>query len=320
MGSPCAPCPRSPIYLYMARQTLKECVDDYLLDKAAKETRRAYDRALRQFLGFMNVASVEDLAGVDRGAITRFRNHLRDELGRSPAYTNRQICALSGFFKWLLSEEEIKANPCEFVRRYKVEDESRTEGLSETEIQAMVEATKDGSLRGLRDRAILVTLYYEGLRRGSLARLEMRDLRTHRQVLVLRNTKTSDYKEIPLRPETAKSIDDYLTFLATELGIEPGERDPVFVSFSDRSRGKRISPNAVLQIVKARARQAGISRRVVAHSVRHATATHALDHGASIEEVAELLTHADLGSTRRYDRKRKSRSKAAAAALPRLAL
>ncbi len=128
----------------MARQTLKECVDDYLLDKAAKETRRAYDRALRQFLGFMNVASVEDLAGVDRGAITRFRNHLRDELGRSPAYTNRQICALSGFFKWLLSEQEIQANPCEFVRRYKVEDESRTEGLSETEIQAMVEATKDG--------------------------------------------------------------------------------------------------------------------------------------------------------------------------------
>ena len=58
----------------MARQTLKECVDDYLLDKAAKETRRAYDRALRQFLSFMNVATVEDLAGVDRGAVIRFQD------------------------------------------------------------------------------------------------------------------------------------------------------------------------------------------------------------------------------------------------------
>lgn len=119
----------------------------------------------------------------------------------APAYVNRQLSALSGFFKWLLAEGEIKTNPCDLVRRYKVSDESRTEGLSEADVKAMIEATNDGTLRGLRDRAILITLYYEGLRRGSLARPEMRDLRTHRQILVLRDTKTSDYKEIPLRRE-----------------------------------------------------------------------------------------------------------------------
>lgn len=304
----------------MARQTLKECVDDYLLEKAAKATRRAYDLAIRTFFDLLKVGSLEDLAGVDRGAVIRFRNHLREEKKGAPAYVNRQLSALSGFFKWLLAEGEIKTNPCDLVRRYKVSDESRTEGLTEAEVQAMIEATKDGTLRGLRDRAILVTLYYEGLRRGSLARLEMRDLRTHRQILVLRDTKTSDYKEIPIRREALKAIQDYLAVLESEMGITPGERDPVFVSFSDRSRGKRISPEMILLIVKKRAEQAGIDRRIVSHSFRHSTATHALDHGAKLEEVAELLTHAELRSTRRYDRKRKGRSKAAAAALPAMAI
>jgi integrase/recombinase XerD len=148
----------------------------------------------------------------------------------------------------------------------------------------------------------------------------MRDLRVHRQMLVLRQTRTSDYKEIPLRCEVAKAIEDYAEVLSTELGIRLDDRDPVFVSLSDRSCGGRLEPTAILKIVKARAKQAGIRRRVVSHSFRHACATHALDHGAKIEEVAELLTHDELRSTRKYDRKRKGRSKAAAAALPSMTL
>jgi integrase/recombinase XerD len=128
------------------------------------------------------------------------------------------------------------------------------------------------------------------------------------------------YREIPLRREVVQAIDDYIAVLGTEEGISLGEQDPVFVSLSDRSRGKRLDPSSILNIVKARASQAGIPRNIVAHSFRHACATHALDHGAKIEEVAELLTHDELRSTRKYDRKRKGRGKAAAAVLPALAI
>lgn len=301
-------------------RSIEECTQEFLLEKTAGETRRAYLRSLKDFLAYAKVVIPEDLTGVDRATVVRFRNRLREGKGCSPAYVNRTLAAVSGFFKWLQVEEVIRFNPCDLVRRYKVSAESRTEGLSEEEVQAMIDVTKDGTLRGLRDRAILVTLYYEGLRRGSLARLDMRDLRGHRHILVLRQTKTSDYKEIPLRPEVERTIDDYVTVLSTEKGIELGERDPVFVSLSDRAMGGRLTPDAILKVVKARARQAGIRRRVVAHSVRHATATHALDHGAKIEEVAELLTHDEIRSTQKYDRKRKGRSKAAAAALPSMAI
>jgi site-specific recombinase XerD len=301
-------------------RSVEECAAEFLLEKTAGETRRAYDRSLKDFLTYAKAETPEDLSGVDRAAVVRFRNYLRESRKCSPAYVNRALSAVSGLFKWLLVEEVIQTNPCDLVRRYKVSAESRTEGLSEEEVQAMIDATKDGSLRGLRDRAILVTLYYEGLRRGSLARLDLRDLRGHRQMLVLRETKTSDYKEIPLRREVERAIDDYVTVLETERGISLGERDPVFVSLSDRAMGLRLTPDAILKVVKARARQAGIRRRVVAHSMRHATATHALDHGAKIEEVAELLTHDEIRSTQKYDRKRKGRSKAAAAALPSMAI
>jgi integrase/recombinase XerD len=301
-------------------RSVEECLAEFLLEKTAKETRRAYDRSLRDFLAYAKVTTPEDLGEVDRAAIVRFRNRVREGRGCSPAYVNRTLSAVSGFFKWLLVEEIIRINPCDLVRRYKVSGESRTEGLSEEEVQAMIDATKDGTLRGLRDRAILVTLYYEGLRRGSAARLDMRDLRTHRQVLVLRETKTSDYKEIPLRREVVRAIEDYVAVVSTEKGITLGERDPVFVSLSKRSLGGRLDPTAILKVVKDRARQAGIRRRIVAHSFRHACATHALDHGAKIEEVAELLTHDELRSTQKYDRKRKGRSKAAAAALPSMAI
>ena len=304
----------------MAKQTLNECVDDFLLEKAAKATRKAYALALKTFLEQAKVGTLEDVAGIDRGAIIRFRNYLKDDCKGAPAYVNRQMCAISGLFKWLRAEEVVESNPCETVGRYTVANESRTEGLSPREVQDMFEATKDGTLRGLRDRAILVTLYYEGLRKSSVSRLEMRDLRPHRQVLVLRNTKTSDYKEIPLSRKVVEAIEDYHAVLATEAGITPGSNDPIFYSMSDRSRGKRLSPEMILVIVKKRAKDAGIKRRIVAHSLRHSTATHALDGGAKIEEVAELLTHAALQSTQRYDRKRKGRGKAAASALPDLAI
>lgn len=138
---------------------------------------------------------------------------------------------------------------------------------------------------------------------------------------VLRDTKTTDRDEVSLRPETTEAIDQYLAALDTRLpGAPPGRRDPVFVSLSKRSFGKRLSPSAILEVVKKRAREAGIRRNIVAHSLRHAAVTHALDHHASLEETGAHARHRDPRTTARYDRRRKRRGAAAADALPHLAV
>jgi integrase len=177
------------------------------------------------------------------------------------------------------------------------------------------------ALLGLRDRALLLTLYYEALRRSEAARLSRGDIRRDARILVLRDTKTTDRDELTLRPETAEAIDQYLAVLDDRLpGTPPGRRDPVFVSLSKRSFGRRLSPSAILEVVKKRAREAAIRRNIVAHSLRHAAVTHALDHHASLEETGAHARHRDPRTTVRYDRRRKRRGAAAADALPHLAV
>ena len=181
-------------------------------------------------------------------------------------------------------------------------------------------AREDDDLAGLRDRALLLTLYYQGLRRGEAARINHQDLRRESKILVLRDTKTTDRDEVFLRSEVMLAIDEYTDLLDQKLKRSgPGRKDPVFVSFARPTFGRRLSLSAILEIVKHRARQAGIRRNIVAHSLRHACVTHALDHKATLEEAGAHVRHKDPRTTARYDRRRKSRGAMAARALPHLA-
>ena len=309
----------------MARtaKTLDGILDGFLREQRAEGTRRAYAQAIRDFLSFAGVNSIEDLASLGREAAIEYRNRLAERRHRAKTYVNRQLSALRGFFRWLLAEEVLDASPFDLVRGYKVSRESRTEGLEEEEVARMVaEATEDPDvLRGLRDRALLLTLYYEGLRRSEVSGLRHQDLRRQAGILVLRNTKTTDRDEVTLRPEVGQAIDEYTKALDERLG-RPGPRrtDPIFVSFARSGFGRPLSSTAILDIVKKRARQSGIRRNIVCHSLRHAMVTHALDHHASLEEAGAHARHKDPRTTARYDRRRKQRGAAAVRALARLAL
>jgi len=184
----------------------------------------------------------------------------------------------------------------------------------------IVSAGHEGGLAGLRDRALILTLYYQGLRRSEAAKLNHQDLRRDAGILVLRDTKTTDRDEVSLRPEVTEAIDVYTQALDQKLqGTGFGRTDPIYVSLARPTFGKRLSTSAILEIVKKRARQAGIRRNIVCHSLRHACVTHALDHRATLEEAGAHVRHKDPRTTARYDRRRKRRGALAARALPHLA-
>jgi integrase/recombinase XerD len=296
-------------------------IEEFVESRAAENTRLAYRKALDDFLARTGIATLVDFLAVPTVGIVKYRNALqKDQL--APATINQRLVALRGLFGRLLKEGRVARNPAdaELVSGLRTSDVSKTEGLTLDEIARMV-ATCDGTLAGLRDKALLLTLYYQGLRRSEASKLNYRDLVTRRGLLEVRDAKNNPYDTVRLRPEVKAAIEAYLEVLNRELRRrETRAEDPVFVSLSRiRSFGRRLSAVSINVIVKARARAAAIDRRISAHGLRHTCATHGLARDVPLHQVQRHLRHKDIRTTLRYDRERDVRKNPMTDALPSIA-
>lgn len=297
---------------------LRDLVDLYVESRTAPNTRLAYRKALEDFTKALGISTTEAFVTASSADVTRYRNSLQ-KLKRSPSTINQRLVAVRGLYGRLIKEGKLERNPAdpELVSTLRVSEVSKTEGLSLEEVERMV-ATCNGTLAGLRDKALLMTLYYQGLRRSEASKLTYKDLTTRKGLLEIRDAKNNPYDTVRLRPEVKAAIDGYLEVLDRELRrrhVRP--EDPVFVSLSRiRSFGKRLSPTAINEVVKARAVAAEINRRITAHSYRHSCATHGLSRGVPLHQVQRHLRHKDIRTTLRYDRERDVRKNPMTEVLP----
>ncbi len=301
---------------------LREVLEEFIESRNAQNTREAYHFALASFLRTTGIVTLAEFLAAQPSQIVQFRNDLQKRK-RSPSTVNQQLATVRGVYRRLLRLGKINRNPAdpELVTGFKVSKESRSEALTFDEVKKVMSSC-DGTLRGLRDRALLMTLYYEGLRRSEASKLNWKDLVSRRGLLEVRDAKNSPYATIRLRPEARDAIEHYIEVLNRDLrkrDMRP--EDPVFVSLSPiRSYGGRLAPNSINKIVKARVRAAGISRRVTAHGMRHTTATHALAAGTPLHHVQRHLRHADPRTTMRYNHDRDVRTNPTTEALPSISL
>lgn len=302
--SPGAPAPEHPL-----DPALESEIRAFAAAQRAPGTRTKYEEYVRDFLSSAKIRSLGELVKVEPVQVVDYRNRLQAR-GLSNATVNGRLTAVRGIFGQLYAAKKVAGNPADpkLVKGLVVSDVSRTEGLSVDEVKDILD-TCDGTLRGLRDRALLLTLFYQGLRRSEASKLRYRDLTTRRGLLEVKGAKTSPYDTIRLRPEVRAAIEAYLEVLNRELvKRETRPDDPVFVSLSRlRSFGKRLSPTAINEIVKARAKAAGITRRITAHSWRHCCTTVALQAGVPLHQVQRHLRHKNVQTTLRYDREREVR-------------
>ncbi len=210
---------------------------------------------------------------------------------------NRRLTVFKRFFRWALREHRISADPT--LRLQAARQALRVpKTLSEAQVEALLAAPDVSTLLGVRDRTMLELMYASGLRVSELVGLRI--LNVSLQENVLRVTgKGNKERLVPFGEEASEWLRRYLEQVRPQL---LGERQTValFVTSSGINAGTAMSRVMFWNIVKKYARQAGLATAPSPHTLRHAFATHLLNHGADLRAVQMLLGHADISTTTIY--------------------
>ena len=277
---------------------------EWLANIRSGRTRRAYRGDVAAFCAFAGIEAREALRTVTRAHVIAWRHALERD-GLSGATVRRRLAALSSLFDWLCGNGAAPGNPVRGVQRPPVEArQGKTPALSDAQARRLLDAPPEDTLKGRRDRAVLATLLYHGLRRGELCHLRVGDVHDRGGVVHLRVTgKGGKVRFVPAHPHALRLIGTYLA----EAGHGGDGDGPLFRPLHrnpDPGGVRGLGPQSVYDIVVRRyGRQAGLPVSLCAHSLRATAATNALRNGADIARVQEWLGHADISTTRLYDRR-----------------
>ncbi len=269
----------------------------------AEATRDAYENDLLQLIAYLKKEKIITWQSVTRDHLIRYI-HLLHERGFAEASLTRNMASIRGLFTWLLDEQLIPFNPTDaFVRTRQPRRLPFT--LEEKQLIACIEAVDGDTPLDLRDRAILEVLYGCGLRCGELINLRLHDIQKQSNTLRIQG-KGNKERIVPFGPPAAKALQRYLEWRHTfaekfkrgECAADLLSLDaPVFLSV----RGKKLNRGHLSTLLRQRVRAfLPEGSHATPHTLRHAFATHLLNHGAPLIDISELLGHANVGVTEIY--------------------
>lgn len=269
-----------------------------------EHTRRAYRRDLRDFRQFVGIEAPEEFRIVTRSHVIAWRLDLVQK-GLAAATVRRKLSSLASLYKHLSEANAVSLNPVHGVARpNQGANQGKTPAIGPADALALLQAPDETTLLGKRDRAILSTLLYHGLRREELVKLRVNDLHSREGVMHLEvQGKGGRLRFVALAPETLQAIETYLE----EAGHSSDEGGPLFRPTRNNRTGdvdRALSTESINRIVQQYGEQ--ISLRgggFSAHSLRATAATHALYGGADVGEVRKWLGHASTSTTQMYDKR-----------------
>ncbi|QVM95714.1 site-specific tyrosine recombinase XerD [Pseudomonas sp. SORT22] len=271
---------------------IDQFLDALWLEKGlADNTRDSYRSDLALFNGWLTEQGVE-LPDAGRELIL---DHLawRLEQGYKPRSTARFLSGVRGFYRYLLREKLIGIDPTLQVEMPQL-GRPLPKSLSEADVEALLQAPDLSEPIGQRDRAMLEVLYACGLRVTELVSLSLDQVNLRQGVLRVMG-KGSKERLVPMGEEAVVWIERYLRDGRNELlGGRPS--DVLFPSL----RGEQMTRQTFWHRIKHQALVAGIDKSLSPHTLRHAFATHLLNHGADLRVVQMLLGHSDLSTTQIY--------------------
>ena len=217
----------------------------------------------------------------------------RIEAGARPRSTARQLSSFRRFYRYLVREGVVREDPTAQIDMPKV-GRSLPRSLTEEEVEALLAAPSVSDPLGHRDRTMLEVLYATGLRVSELVSLKISSVSLSQGVLRIVG-KGDRERLIPLGEEAVQWLQQFLQGPRVEILLER-QTDYLFPT----RRGDRMTRQAFWHIIKRHARNAGVQKELSPHTLRHAFATHLLNHGADLRVVQMLLGHSDLSTTQIY--------------------
>jgi integrase/recombinase XerD len=262
-----------------------------LEDGLARNTLQAYRRDLRAYAALL--AGQRKVLDAATGDDVRTWLQLRHEQGARATSSNRGLSALRRYYQWALREQRLQHDPT--LQVLPARQALRVPWtLSEAQVEALLQAPDVGTPLGLRDRAMLELMYASGLRVSELVGLQLQHLDMQQGVLRVLG-KGSKERLVPFGQEAQQWLEQYVHHARPV--ILAGQRShDCFVT----QRGSSMSRVMFWMLVKKYALQAGITAPLSPHTLRHAFATHLLNHGADLRVVQLLLGHADISTTQIY--------------------
>jgi len=276
---------------------------DNLLTQAglSSNTLDAYRNDIMHFIQWVRHEGY-DLTGLNRDNL---REYVYNRVlgGDKPRTTARQLSSLRRFFRYLLGEGIIKFDPTLEIESPRL-GRPLPKALSEEDVDRLLATPDTDKPLGLRDRAMLEVLYATGIRVSELVGMHMQQVDTN-QGLAKVVGKGNKERLVPLGEESLEWLERYLAGARRQLLGEQHQSDYLFVT----SRGGPMTRQAFWHNLKKHVAVAGIQTSVSPHTLRHAFATHLLNHGADLRAVQMLLGHSDLSTTQIYTQVARERLK-----------
>ncbi len=295
--------------------SLKQCIEGFLLDQRSPHTRKAYGKDLKRFIQFLLLRKIErGVERLDRSILIAYKESMIAE-GLLHTTIDRHLATLRSFFRWLVDDGVIEKSPAESVRFLNPKRLSTTSGFPDDEVKKLLALPDFHTRTGSQHYAILMILFYCGLRRSEVCALRMPNIGKERGHAVIKLIgKGNSERVIVLIPPVWNALEHYFRITGRERTFD----QPLFTPIRNNRTGvllKQLDPSMIFYIVTKYAKQAGIAHRVSPHSCRATAISNARDHNVPDRAIQEFAGWSTPNMITRYDKRKSSIEKSAAHAI-----
>ena len=276
-----------------SQNLIDKYIDSLWLEKGlSQNTLDSYQRDLKALTKWLDESN-RSLQSVRREDLLKY---LADRMGSGikARSTARALSCLRSFYRYLLREKVIKVDPTLRIDNPKL-GRPLPDSLTESDVERLLAAPDLTTPIGIRDRAMLEVLYACGLRVTELVSLRLTDMNLRQGVLRVMGKGSKEHL-VPLGEEAISWLQRFIQDSRDELLKKNLSEDVVFPS----NQGKMMTRQTFWHRIKIHAQDAGIKKKLSPHTLRHAFATHLVNHGADLRVVQLLLGHSDLSTTQIY--------------------